>query len=86
MKSTVFNVAVAGFSSTVVLVIWGMIFWGWLYQFFGIFNKLPNDTEVVQLLSANGTETGTYFSHGPEIHPKRLPILFSSIEPVRSSS
>jgi hypothetical protein len=60
----------AALCSTVALVIWGMIFWGWAYQFFGIFNKLPNDSQVWETLQANDTETGTYFFPWPRNTPE----------------
>ncbi|MBI1879819.1 MAG: hypothetical protein HYR94_16620 [Chloroflexi bacterium] len=69
MKMFSFNTLLAGIGSTVALVVWGMIFWGWLHEVFGIFNKLPGDTEVVELLMANDTATGTYFFPWPRNTP-----------------
>jgi hypothetical protein len=61
---------VAGLCGTAALVIWGMLFWGWLYQFFGIFNKLPVDRELADLLVANETATATYFFPWPRNTPE----------------
>lgn len=70
MKTFGFNTWLAGIGSTFALVVWGMIFWGWVHELFGIFNKLPGDTEVVELLIANGTTTGTYFFPWPRNTPE----------------
>ncbi|MFN8457732.1 MAG: hypothetical protein U0401_24270 [Anaerolineae bacterium] len=56
--------------STLVLVVWGMIFWGWLYEFFDIFKGLPNDVKVAELLISNETETGVYFFPWPRNTPE----------------
>lgn len=70
MKTFGFNTWLAGIGSTFALVVWGMIFWGWVHELFGVFNKLPGDTEVVELLIANGTTTGTYFFPWPRNTPE----------------
>ncbi|MGQ0602749.1 MAG: hypothetical protein ACT4QE_13775 [Anaerolineales bacterium] len=64
--------ALAALFSTVALVVWGTVFWGWAYEFFGIFNKLPADVEVVAVLEANGTTTGTYFFPWPRNTPESM--------------
>jgi hypothetical protein len=65
MKIFSLRTLLAGIGSAIILAVWGMVFWGWLYEVFGIFNKLPGDAEVVEMLIANGTETGTYFFPWP---------------------
>jgi len=70
MKTFNFNTLLAGIGSTIVVVVWGMIFWGWVHEFFGVFNKLPGDTKVVEMLIANGTATGTYFFPWPRNTPE----------------
>ena len=70
MQMLSFNTLLPGIGSTIVLVVWGMIFWGWVHEVFGIFNKLPGDTEVVELLMANSTTTGTYFFPWPRNTPE----------------
>ncbi len=52
-------------AGTVVLVVWGMIFWGILADPVGVFHTLPDAEAVTQQLQANGTETGTYFMPWP---------------------
>ncbi|MEZ4869745.1 MAG: hypothetical protein R3C14_50940 [Caldilineaceae bacterium] len=47
------------------LVVWGMIFWGFLADPVGVFHTLPNADAVTALLQANGTTTGTYFMPWP---------------------
>ena len=69
MKTSGFRPFLAGIAGMVALVLWGMIFWGWLYEPFGIFHKLPDDTEVVEMLIANDTQTGTYFFPWPRNTP-----------------
>ena len=49
----------------VVLVLWGMLFWGFLADPVGVFHTLPNADAVTALLEANGTTTGTYFMPWP---------------------
>ena len=49
----------------VVLVAWGMLFWGLLAGPLGTFHKLPNDRAVTDTLSGGGTPTGTYFMPWP---------------------
>jgi hypothetical protein len=51
---------------------WGMTFWGWAYEVFGIFNKLPDDAEMATLLEVNGTATGTYFFPWPRNTPETM--------------
>jgi hypothetical protein len=70
VKILSFNNLLAAIASTVVLVIWGMIFWAWVYEPFGIFKELPNEAEVVETLTSNGVETGTYFFPWPRNTPE----------------
>ncbi len=49
----------------VVLVAWGMVFWGFLAAPFGVFHKLPDDRAVTAELQKRGTATGTYFMPWP---------------------
>lgn len=48
-----------------IIVVWGMLFWGFLADPVGVFHTLPNAPAVTELLTANGTETGTYFMPWP---------------------
>ncbi len=70
MKMFSFRSFFAGICSTIVVVIWGMIFWGWLHEFFGIFNELPGEAKVVEILIANDTGTATYFFPWPRNTPE----------------
>lgn len=49
----------------VVLVAWGMVFWGFLAAPVGVFHKLPNDRAVTAELENSGTISGTYFMPWP---------------------
>lgn len=65
MKRTLRTIALGTGSGTIVLVVWGMIFWAWLADPVGVFHTLPNAETVTQLLEANDTVTGTYFMPWP---------------------
>ena len=56
---------VAAAFGMVVLVVWGMLFWGLLAESFGVFHKLPNDVAVTEVLNNGGALTGTYFMPWP---------------------
>lgn len=52
-------------AGTVVLVVWGMVFWAWLADPLGVFRVLPNSEAITQLLVENETATGVYFMPWP---------------------
>lgn len=54
--------AVAGM---IVLVGWGMVFWGFLADPLEVFHQLPNAPAVTIALANGGTPTGTYFMPWP---------------------
>lgn len=56
---------IAPVSGTVVLIAWGMIFWGLLAAPLGVFHALPNERGVTAELTDGGTATGTYFMPWP---------------------
>jgi hypothetical protein len=57
-------------AGTLVLVLWGMIFWGFLAGPLGVFHKISNDRAVTQALEAGGITTGTYFMPWPRNTPE----------------
>lgn len=48
-----------------VLVAWGILFWGLLAGSLGTFHRLPDDRAVTDVLTRSGTQTGTYFMPWP---------------------
>ena len=59
------RVFLATSANTVALLLWGLIYWGVLYEPLNVFNDLPNQQSVAQLLQDNQTPTGTYFYPWP---------------------
>ena len=55
----------AAIAGTVVLVAWGMIFWGFLAAPLGAFRALPDDDAVTRALIESNVRTGTYFMPWP---------------------
>jgi hypothetical protein len=55
---------------TVVLVAWGMLFWGMLAPRLGVFHALPDAPGVTATLVGTGTTTGTYFMPWPRDTPE----------------
>ena len=51
------------------LVVWGLVFWGWLADPLGVFHKIPNDLAVTNVLVASNVPTGTYFMPWPRATP-----------------
>ena len=51
--------AIAAVVSCVVLVVWGMMFWGFIAPKMGVFHALPDAGPVTKALSATSTPTGT---------------------------
>ena len=49
----------------VVLVAWGMLFWGLLAAPLGVFHALPNGRAITAELTESGATTGTYFMPWP---------------------
>src|SRR6266540_2110778 len=47
-----------------------MLFWGWAYELFGVFDTLPDAASVVAALQLAGTEAGTYFVPWPKNTPE----------------
>jgi hypothetical protein len=56
-------------AGTLVLVLWGMLFWGFLAGPVGVFQKIGNDRAVTQTLMDGGIRTGTYFMPWPRDTP-----------------
>lgn len=61
--------AVAGM---IVLVGWGMVFWGFLAEPLEVFHQLPNAPTVTSALVNGGTPTGTYFMPWPRSTPAQF--------------
>jgi hypothetical protein len=61
---------IATVAGTVVLIVWGMLFWGFLAEPLGVFHSLPDDQSVNEVLEATGLATGTYFMPWPHNTPK----------------
>ena len=59
------RMALAALAGAIVLIVWGMIFWGFLAPPLGVFHALPNATQVTAALTAGGASTGTYFMPWP---------------------
>lgn len=62
--------AVATMAATLVLVAWGMLFWGLLAPRLGVFHALPNDAATTSVLLEGGAATGTYFMPWPRDTPE----------------
>jgi len=56
--------------ATIVLVAWGMLFWGLLAPRLGVFHALPNAPAVTATLAEGGAATGTYFMPWPRDTPE----------------
>jgi hypothetical protein len=56
---------IAPICGMVVLIAWGMLFWGFLADLLGVFHKLSNDRAVTTELVSGGVPTGTYFMPWP---------------------
>src|SRR5437868_684146 len=52
-------------AGAVVLILWGMIFWGCLAPPLGVLHALPNAAQVTAALESGGAKTGTYFMPWP---------------------
>jgi hypothetical protein len=61
---------ITAFSGMVALVIWGMIFWGFLADPAGVFHKLPDEKAITKALVDSNTPTGTYFMPWPRNTPE----------------
>ena len=57
-------------AGTVVLVAWGMLFWGLLAPRLGVFHALPDAPGVTARLAESGTTTATYFMPWPRDTPE----------------
>jgi len=55
----------AALAGTVVLVVWGMVFWAFLAAPLGAFRALPDDAAVTRTLGESDVGTGTYFMPWP---------------------
>jgi len=55
----------AAAAGAVVLIVWGMLFWGFLAPPLGVFHALPNASQVTAALESGGAPTGTYFMPWP---------------------
>lgn len=56
----------SAFVGMIVLVAWGMLFWGVLANQLGIFQALPNAKAVTQVLTEGQVASGTYFMPWPK--------------------
>ena len=52
-------------ANTIALILWGLLYWGVLYEPLEVFNDLPNKETVAEVLFDNNTPTGTYFYPWP---------------------
>lgn len=64
------NTTIGGILGTLVLLIWGMVFWGFLADGLSVFKPQGLDPQVAISLEAAGTETGTYFHPWPKNTPE----------------
>jgi hypothetical protein len=62
----------APLAGMIVLVVWGMIFWGLLAAPLGVFHRLPNDEDVTAQLLEGDATTGTYFMPWPRSTPEEF--------------
>lgn len=76
----------ATLAGTVVLIVWGMIFWGLLAGPLGVFHTVPRADEVTALLEEGGTTTGTYFFPWPRDTPEAFDTSSSSTRAAPSTS
>lgn len=51
--------------ATLLMTVWGMLFWAVLYAPLGVFDDQPQGAEVSKTLQAANTPTGTYFFPWP---------------------
>lgn len=64
------KLVIATSAGTIVLIAWGMLFWGVLAAPLGVFKALPDDVSVNEVLEATGLATGTYFMPWPRNTPE----------------
>jgi hypothetical protein len=64
------RVLAAVLGSTVVLVLWGMLFWGFLAGPLGVFHAIANAPAVTRALLDGNVATGTYFMPWPRNTPE----------------
>jgi hypothetical protein len=69
LRQTLAREMLASLAGMLVLVLWGLVFWGFLADPLGVFHKIPNDTVVTQTLLAGSVPTGTYFMPWPRNTP-----------------
>jgi hypothetical protein len=69
MRQKLVRGMLASLTGMVVLVMWGLVFWGFLADPLGVFHKIPNDTAVTGTLLAGSVPTGTYFMPWPRDTP-----------------
>jgi hypothetical protein len=62
---TLARAVIAAVLGAVALIVWGMVFWGFLADPLGVFHRLPNDAAVTRTLVEGGATTGTYFMPWP---------------------
>lgn len=62
----------ATFAATAALLVWGMLFWGFLYEPAGVYNTLPHDSVIADALVEAGVQTGTYFYPWPRNTPEAM--------------
>ena len=65
MQSNWFRAARCVVAAAVVLIAWGMVFWGLLADPLGVFHELPDADAVTSALVDAKTPTGTYFMPWP---------------------
>jgi hypothetical protein len=56
--------------TTVLLVLWGMLFWAIVAPRIGVFQQLPEQEQVTALLLKANVQTGTYFMPWPRDTPE----------------
>ncbi len=65
-KKTLVIWLAAPISGALTLTVWGMLFWGLLYDYVGVFQNLPPEMEqAAQSFATADIETGTYFYPWP---------------------
>ena len=74
-KNNVVTWLIAAVSGSLTLTVWGMLFWGVLYDYVGAFQDLPPEMEqAAQTLAAADVETGTYFYPWPRNTPEAIDV------------
>ena len=69
-KTMAIAMAVATILGALVLLVWGMLFWGVLYEPAAVFKPDVVDEEIVHALEQSGIATGTYFHPWPRNTPE----------------